>query len=352
VLRSFLLCAALAPAPTAQQAYADAYAFAEREPRTQIERTIHDLLPCLVKVHGASGLATVQPYGTGVLVSAEGHVLTLDQVMIQEGQTSVVLYDGSVYPAELMPAENTLGVRMLKIDCKRKLRFLPVPPTDGPDDAQADAVTAGTFVVSIGNCFRLAEFAEKLSVTFGVLVAKARTGLRYRLQDVDYDGELWITDASNNPGHGGGGLFTVAGRWIGLNAKLATSRETNADISPAIPVADLVPYIERWTLGKVVATEEVAMNGAPPHHGIKLFDHGGGQTSPPAYVERVEAGSPAAKAGLKTDDLIVRIDEHAIRTCRRFGEVIAKLKPGATVAVTYKRGTKVAKTDLTLEQGK
>lgn len=335
-------------APAAQQAYADAYAFAEREPRTQVERTIHDLLPCVVKVHGASGLATVQPYGTGVLVSAEGHVLTLDQVMIQEGQTSVVLYDGSVHPAELMPAENTLGVRMLKIDCGRKLRFLAAPKADATDQP----VAAGTFVLSVGNCFRLAEFAEKLSVTFGVLVAKAKTGLRYRLQDVDYDGALWITDASNNPGHGGGGLFTVDGRWLGLNARLATSRETNSDISAAIPAEDLVPYIERWTLGKVVAKDEAQQASAPPHHGIKLFDHGGGQTSPPAYIERVEADSPAARAGLKTDDLIVRIDEHAVRTCRRFGEVIAKLKAGQTVAVTYKRGAKVGKADLTLEPSK
>jgi len=344
VRRFLLVTAALAGALPAQQAYADAYAFAEREPRTQVERVVHELLPCLVKVHGASGLRTVQPYGTGVLVSAEGHVLTLDQVMIQEGQTSVVLHDGSVHQATLLPAENRLGVRMLKIDCGRKLPFLAVPkdPTAAP----------GTFVVSIGNCFRLAEFSEKLSVTFGVLVARARTGLRYRLQDVDYDGELWITDAMNNPGHGGGGLFAVDGRWLGLNARLAMSRETNTDISAAIPVGDLVPYIERWTLGKVVAAEAEVAASEPPYDGIKLFDHGSGQTSPPAYVERVAPGSPAAKAGLRTDDLIVRIDEHAVRTCRQFREAMAKMRPGQTVAVTYKRGAKVAKVELTLAASK
>lgn len=344
MFRLFLLGVGLAVAPAAQQASADAYAFAERAPRTQLERVVHDVLPCVVKVHGASGLATVQPYGTGLLVSAEGHVLTLDQVMIQQGQTSVVLHDGSVHQAELLPAENKLGVRMLKIDCGRKLPCVSVP--------QDATLAPGAFVLSIGNCFRLAEFSEKMSVTFGVLVAKAKTGLRYRLQDVDYDGELWITDAMNNPGHGGGGLFAIDGRWLGLNARLATSRETNTDISAAIPAAALVPYIERWTLGKVAASDEGQAPSTPPFHGIKLFDHGSGQTSPPAYIERVAAGSPAAEAGLQTDDLIVRIDEFAVRTCRQFDDVMTKLRPGQTIALTYKRGTKVARTELTLARDK
>lgn len=333
----------LACALAAQQPYADSYSFAERAPRTRLEKTIDSLLPAIVKVHGASGLATVQPYGTGVLVSEQGHVLALDQVMIQEGQTSVVLHDGSVHQAELLPADDRLGVRMLKIEAGRKLPFLTPGLQATPKP--------GTLVVSLGNCFRLAEFSEKVSAMSGVIVAKSRTGLRYGLQDVDYDGELWITDAMNNPGHGGGGLFTLDGAWIGLMAKLTTSRETNTDISAAIPVADLLPYIERWTLGKVAAPAAEKPAGEV-FHGIKLFDHGGGQTSPPAYVEKVAPGSPAALAGLKTDDLIVHVGDYSVRTCRQFGEAMAKLAPGQKVTLTYKRGTKVNKVDLTLEAKK
>jgi S1-C subfamily serine protease len=191
-----------------------------------------------------------------------------------------------------------------------------------------------------------------VSATFGVLVAKAKTGLRYRLQDVDYDGELWITDATNNPGHGGGGLFTLDGRWVGLNARLAQSRETNTDISAAIPVADLVPYIERWTQGKVAAPAVDGAPKAPPFHGIVLFDHGQGRTSPPAYVEKVLPDSPAARAGLRGDDLIVRLDEQTVRTCRQFHEAMARRAAGESVALTYKRGQQVARVDLKLEAAK
>ncbi len=343
-LALLLALASIASPGLAQRPAADAYSFAERAPRTAVEKTIDALLPAVVKVHGASGLATIQSYASGVIVSAKGHILTLDQVLLQEGQTRVVLADGSVHDAQLLPAENKLGVRMMKIEAGRDLPFVPIPdPSELPH---------GTFVVSLGNSFRLAEFSEKVSATFGVLVAKAKTGLRYRLQDVDHDGELWITDATNNPGHGGGGLFTLEGRWVGLNAKLAQSRETNTDISAAIPVEDLRAYIERWTLGKV--TKDVADDapGVPAFHGIVLFDHGAGRTSPPAYVEKVLAGSPGAAAGLRADDLIVRVDEQTVRTCRQFDEAMARRAPGTKVSLTYKRGRDVTKVDLVLEAGK
>lgn len=254
-----------------------------------------------------------------------------------------MLHDGSVHQAELLPPENKLGVRMLKIAAGRPLPFVKSSVDAAPKP--------GAFVVSLGNCFRLAEFSEKVSAMSGVLVAKARTGLRYRLQDLDYDGELWITDAMNNPGHGGGGLFTIDGQWLGLTAKLATARETNSDISAAIPATDLLPYIERWTLGKVAEVAAPVAAGEV-FHGIKLFDHGGGQTSPPAYVEKVLPGSPAAVAGLKTDDLVVHVADYSVRTCRQFNEAMAKMRPGQQVMLTYKRGTKVAKVELTLEAKK
>ncbi len=83
------------------ESYGKQYAFEEREPSTALERTIDRLLPSIVKVHGASGLSTIRPYASGVIVSDQGHILTLDLVMVQKGQTRVVLYDGSVHQAEL-----------------------------------------------------------------------------------------------------------------------------------------------------------------------------------------------------------------------------------------------------------
>ncbi|MBX3462659.1 MAG: trypsin-like peptidase domain-containing protein [Planctomycetes bacterium] len=321
---------------------AEHVAAAEREPRTRIERTVHELLPSLVKVHGASGLATIGAYATGIVVSEQGHVLTLDQIMIQKGKTRVVLHDGSVHDAQLLPEEPRLGVRLLRIDPQQVQGGLrPLWPPAGDEGA----FRTGQFVVSIGNAFRLAEFAEKMSATFGTVVGRANTALRHRLADVQYDGDLILTDACNNPGHQGGGLFTLDGRWIGLNLRLLDSKETNTMLSAAIPTRDLLPYLEQHVLGRT--RPETVVERVPAWTGIVLFEQAG-RESPPAYVERVVPGSPAAELGLRPDDLIVRIDDWSVRTCREFRDVLARCAAGQVVKLVWKRGTRVLDGELRL----
>lgn len=344
--RAFTLALLASPlaaqsAPPTTPTLRSAAAFAERPPRTQLEATIERLLPSIVKVQGASGFSTIVPYAAGVVVSDRGHVLTLDQVLVQKGSTRVVLYDGTTLDAELLPEDEKLGVRLLRVDpaqCRGKLTPL------WPDESE-DAPRPGRFVVSLGNCFRLAEFSEKSSATFGVLVGRAATSLRFRLTDVEYDGELLLTDAANNPGHYGGGLFDLHGRWLGLNARLLESKETNTMLSAAIPAADLLPYLREHVLGEERAA--VVVEHEPVATGIVLFRQSGRQ-SPPAYVDRVERGSPAAAVGLRPDDLIVRIGDFPVRTCAEFDETLNKLRPGQRVTFTWKRGDKVLQAEIEL----
>jgi serine protease Do len=329
------------------QDFGRAYSFAARPPRTCVENVIEHLLPSIVKIHGASGFSTISAAASGVLVSKHGHVVTIDQVMLEKDRTRVVLYDGSVHPAELLRADARTGVRVLKIDPKMVAGELrPVWPPAGDEPL----FRTGQMVVSLGNCFRLAEFSEKVSATWGVVVGRANTALRYRLADVKYEGDLILTDACNNPGHYGGGLFTLDGRWIGLNTRLLDSKETNTMISAAIPSRDLLPYLEEHVLG-VQRTEAETTANPPVATGIVLFEPAGRQ-SPPAYVDRVVAGSPAAAIGLQPDDLIVRIDDWSIRTCKELREVLAKYRPGQTVNLTYKRGVSIKQAALALEAEK
>ena len=323
------------------------YSFAEREPSTRVEKAISKLLPSVVKVHGASGLKTITSYATGIVVSDRGHILTLDMVLVQPGQTKVVLHDGTVLDVDVLPPDLKYGVRMLKIrEADIEKLETPLIPVEV---AQKQDHRNGTFVLSMGNCFRLAEFSEKVSATFGVIVARLRSGLRFRLQEVDYGGELIVTDAANNPGHYGGGLFTIDGQWIGMNTKVVESTETNTQVSAAIPTGVLSSYIERCLAGKALSptiVEETHI--VPVFHGITLFDQGR-RVSPPAYVERVRRGSPGRRAGLRPDDLIVRLGEHTVRTCAEFRTHLENYKPGDKVVVTFKRGTEVKQVELELE---
>jgi S1-C subfamily serine protease len=346
---AWFLCMPLAAQEPAQpQVVAtlrSAAAFSERAPKTQVEATIERLLPSVVKVMGASGFSTIVPYAAGVIVSDRGHILTLDQVLVQKGSTRVVLYDGTVLDAQLLPEDPKLGVRLLRVDpeaCKGKLA--PVWP-----DEQQEHARAGRFVVSIGNCFRLAEFSEKSSATFGVVVGRASTSLRFRLTDVAYDGELLLTDAANNPGHYGGGLFDLQGRWLGLNARLLESKETNTMLSAAIPARDLLPYLNEHVNG--IARVEAEVERKPVRTGIVLFRQAGRQ-SPPAYVDRVEKGSPAAALALRPDDLIVRIGEFPSRNCKEFDDTLLKFAPGQKALLTWKRGEKVMQGEIELAEDK
>lgn len=330
---------------TAQTAdFGKAYSFDERKPKTQIERTINKLMPSIAKIHGASGLATITSYATGIIISEQGHIVTLDQILLQKDRTRVVLFDGTVHDATLIRADDKLGVRILKIDpagVNGKLQPLWPPCKDKAKYRN------GQFVVSLGNCFRLAEFSEKVSATFGVVVGKANTALRYRMVDVKYDGDIILTDACNNPGHYGGGLFTLDGRWIGLNMRLLDSKETNTMLSAALPSRDLLPYLEEHVLGK--KREVVTKTIVPVWTGITLFEQAG-RKSPPAYIERVKRNSPGRKLGLKIDDMIVRIDDFSIRSCRELRSVLKKYQPGDTVTVMWKRGTRVMTGDMQLAE--
>ena len=341
----------LATSAVSAQARDTFYTFDERKPKTRIEKTIAKLLPSIVKVHGASGLKTIKSYETGIIVSDKGHIITLDLILIQEDRTKIVLHDGTVCEVEVYLPDEKCGVRILKIkdDDLKKLKT-PLVPLKIP---KKQTHRNGTFVVSLGNCFRLAEFSEKVSATFGVIVSRMNTGLRYKLADVDYGGELIVTDAPNNPGHYGGGLFTISGEWIGLNTKIVESTETNSQVSAAIPTGDIDKYIERCIKeGKAgSAAEEPEAVVIPVYHGIGLFDHGR-RVSPPAYVERVKRGSPGRAAGLRPDDLIVRLDRKTVRSCRDFRRYLKKYKPGDTVNVTFKRGTTIKQAQLKFEEVK
>ncbi|GAB4138487.1 MAG: hypothetical protein Fur0037_04230 [Planctomycetota bacterium] len=102
-------------------------------------------------------------------------------------------------------------------------------------------------------------------------------------------------------------------------------------------------------LGKKTAVEDVERR--PVRTGIVLFEPPGRQ-SPPAYVDCVVPGSPAAAIGLRPDDLIVRIDGYSVRSCREFREVLARFKPGQIVTLTYKRGTSIERAEMALEEEK
>ncbi len=239
---------------------------------------------------------------------------------------------------------------MLKIDPgKTELRPIPIP-------RQKRALPPGTFVWSMGNAFKLAEFDERVTVVEGVITGSIRSDLRLNLRKFPYKGRVYLTDAPSNPGTQGGGLFTLDGKLVGMLTPLVESRETNTQLSLAIPAENLAPFValclgDRSLAKKLAAHSLKAKAKDPVYTGIKLFDTGR-RRSPPAYVDRVFPDSPAQRSGVRPDDMIVRVNDFPVRTCAEFRRALRAFGPGETIDLTLKRGSRVTKVSLVLEAKK
>ncbi len=319
-------------------------------PSSVMEDALAPLLESVVKIVGASGLKGVEGYGSGLIVSKKGFILTWDHIMLQPGQIKVVLADGSIHEARIYRRAEELGLAMLKIDPgKQELRPIPIP-------REKRELPPGTYVWSMGNAFKLAEFDERVTVVEGVITGSLRSDLRLNLRKFPYKGRVYLTDAPSNPGTQGGGLFTTDGKLVGMLTPLVESRETNTQLSLAIPAEDLAPFValclgDRSLAKNLAARSLRAKAKAPVYTGIKLFDTGR-RRSPPAYVDRVFPDSPAQRAGIRPDDMIVRVNDYPIRTCAEFRRALKAFGPGESIDLTLKRGSRVTKVTLVLEAKK
>ncbi|MFQ5503568.1 MAG: trypsin-like peptidase domain-containing protein [Planctomycetota bacterium] len=322
-------------------------------PDERIQKHLDPLFKSVVKVYGASGFATIADYASGLVVSEKGHILSWDGAMFSNERVRIVLEDGSVHEARIVTRDPKLGVILLKMDpTDEQNRPLPLVPLRFPTEARS--WPPGTSVLSVGNSFRVAEFKEKLSVTLGVVVGTVHSDLRLKLRRFPFQGEVLIVDAPSNPGTQGGGLFTLDGELIGLLTRIVESSETNTQLSLVIPAHELAAFVAHWTGRRALAREIVAKKArekkhAPVYTGIVLFETGR-RRSPPAYVDRVLPGSPAARAKIRPDDLVVRVNEFPVQTCSEFRRILAEYAPGERVSLTVKRGSRIHEMSLELEE--
>ena len=236
-----------------------------------------------------------QSLGSGVIIDAAGGlVLTAYHVIDGADDVEVTLADGRTLTAEVVGTDEDTDVGLIRIPAD-KLLAVPL--------AQGEALRIGDFVVAVGNPFGLGQ-----SVTSGIVSALGRSGL----PGLGYQNFIQ-TDASINPGNSGGALVNLRGELVGINTAIFNpggSSAGNIGIGFAIPVElarDVVQQLQnfgevrRGTLG--VETQEITPEIA---QALSLDTRRG------AVVTRVQAGSPAAAAGLRTGDVITAIDGRAV----------------------------------------
>jgi len=269
--------------------------------------------------------------GSGVIISQDGYIVTNYHVITEAQRLVVTLADGRQLEAEVRGSDPDTDLAVLKI----KATGLPAASL-----GDSDTIRVGELVVAIGNPLG-AEFAR--SVTAGVVSAKER---KITIEERTF--KLIQTDAAINPGNSGGALVNSQGQVIGINsAKLVIPGVEGMGF--AIPVSDAKPiineliekgYISRPSLGiwGVAIDEKLARENRLPA-GI--------------YIKELVKGGPAEKAGLKPDDIIIKINEKTLSSFEELSAILNQFRPGDNIVVTVDRGGNNISVTLTLgERGR
>lgn len=276
--------------------------------------------------------------GSGVIISADGYIVTNNHVVDGADELTVTLNENSKeYSARVIGADKTTDLALIKIDAKN----LPAIVIANSDD-----VKVGEWVLAVGNPLGLNN-----TVTAGIVSAKARSmgqGVSSMIQ----------TDAAINQGNSGGALVNTRGELIGINAMIYSQTGSNIGYGFAIPTAIMNKAVEDF---KKYGSYQRAMIGI---QGIDLKAYIDNQkdqdkevddfgTMEGIYVAKVIEDGAAADGGLKEGDVITSVDGQKVKQFGDLQAIIAKKRPGDKVKVTYLRNKKENTVTLTLknEQG-
>ena len=301
--------------------------------------------PKVVKIYGSGGLRGLEAYQSGILISAEGHVLTAwSYVLDSEEFLFVVLDDGQRFPAKLVGHDPTLEIAVLKVDGHDLPHF---------DLKQSVELQVGQGVLAFSNLFGVATGAEGVSVQSGRVSARTKLTARRGAFETLYRGPVFVIDAmTNNPGAAGGALTDRHGRLGGLLGKELRNSLTNVWLNYAIPVAELRPSVEAILAGKRLGRrrDDTAKKSEHPHSlarlGILLVPDLLAKTPP--FVDHVQPGSAADRGGLKPDDLILFVNDHVADSITALKEELAYIDRIDPVRLTVQRGDELLIVELEL----
>jgi len=252
--------------------------------------------------------------GSGFIISSDGYIFTNNHVVEKADKIRVKLADGKEYDAVIKGQDANTDIALIKIDPTSN--SLPVVKF-----GNSDSLRVGDWVLAIGNPFGLEQ-----TVTAGIVSAKGRV-----IGSGPYDNFIQ-TDASINPGNSGGPLFNLNGEVIGINTAIVAQGQ---GIGFAIPINTAQTMLQDLkSKGKVVRgwlgitvqdiTPEIAGS-------LNLKDPRG------ALVGNVLPGEPAEKAGIKTGDIIIKIEDRKIQDTRELLQMIAAVPVGSKLNVTVLR---------------
>lgn len=275
---------------------------------------------------------TQQGLGSGVIVQADGVILTNNHVVDKADNIVVKLMDGRQFKAEVKGTDSRTDLAVLKIDASN-LPSISI--------GNSDAVRVGEWVLAVGSPLQ-EEFAH--TVTSGIVSAKGRTGVGL----TQYE-DFIQTDAAINPGNSGGALVNLKGELIGINTAIASRSGGNIGIGFAIP-ANLASKVmsDILTKGKVVrGWLGVQISNITPDI-AKMY--GLNNNSEGVFIREVVKDSPAETAGLQAGDIVLEVSGKKVRNATELSTLIGSTDPRTSVNLKVLRDGKEREINVKLAE--
>jgi serine protease Do len=260
--------------------------------------------------------------GSGVIVTADGYILTNNHVVEGADRVTVALQDRREFTAKVVGTDPLTDVAVLKVEAKN----LPVLAI-----SDSTKVQVGDLALAIGNPFGLRQ-----TVTMGIVGATGRTT---GMHPGNYE-DFIQTDAAINPGNSGGALVNTSGQLIGINTAIISSGGGNQGIGFAIPVNMAREVMDQLVKGGKVVRGYM---GAGIQTITPELQRAMNLSSPSGVaITRLQPGEAAEKAGIKVGDVVTAINGEAVSDDNTLRLRISRTSPGSTVKLTVQRadGTK------------
>lgn len=273
---------------------------------------------------GRSAQRSAAGLGSGFIVRADGAILTNAHVVAGATRISVAMRDGTTYPARLIGSDETNDLAVLKIDA----RNLPVAPVGSSSN-----LLIGEWTIAIGNPYGFLLANSEPSVTVGVVSGVGRN-LAAQGEGAGVYVDMIQTDASINPGNSGGPLVNAAGEVIGVNSSIFSPSGGSIGLGFAIPINRARRVAEDLLAHGVVRRPWI---GLQPQ---LARTPGPGPRTNGVVVGSVVPGSPAAKAGIRAGDVLVRSRNRELHNPYDWYAELLELRVGENDTLLVRRGSR------------
>lgn len=296
----------------------------------------------VVKLFGA-GLGNLDSYGSGIIISEDGLVVTVWNHLVNNGFLTAVTADGQRHEVVVVGTSLKHDLAILRLDTAEPQKFPFI------DYRSAGTLKAGDGLLAFSNEYHVATGNEPVSVMHGVLACESPLNAGLGRWDFPVKSPVYLIDAIvNNSGAAGGLVTDTTGAPVGMLGREIRHRDTNMWVNYAVPLKTLEPAISTILSGQRIRDDEPEEEDRVLVSDRKLTAVFGITVLPsilkktPAYIDRIVPGSAAEVAELQRGDLVLMVEDDVIQSVEDLRAALATHRKGQSISVTVNRNNSLA----------